>query len=342
MMAFGDDGARHDGEAFASWGHHRADGAAASPSAPSATPAVGGPGGQPPRSPELVRLRRIAAAAAAVALLAALALVVVLVRDGGGAAAGGDAHASLLVARAAKVTASEPGFEAALTITVTTAGARASIHATGSFDPADRNGSLRFDEGGLSLDELLVGPEVYLRLPAASAAALGAATPWVEADADAVSQAGGINSSLTAASDPAEELAFLRAAGHVTPGGTARVRGVETTRYRAVIDLAHYASVVPPSEHLTAEQNASQFERLTGQPTLPIDVWVDSLGRVRRMHFAVNVCEAAGNAGGAVTVDFYGYGPQPAVAPPPAGEVTDVTDRLAAGQAQAGDQAGGC
>jgi hypothetical protein len=229
-----------------------------------------------------------------------------------------------------------------MTIDFTIAGQTLTLSANGSFNTGPSvDGSMNLVvPGGTTLNEIIVGSEAYIQLPPGSGE-FAAPTPWVKADMSAYEMAStGSSSSVGAGEDPTQDLSFLRATGQVTTVGSDSVRGVPTTHYHAVIDLNSYLAATPPAARVAASRGVAEIERLTGQDTLPADVWVDLQGRVRRMALAMNLCSQAGTITAAITIDLFDYGRQPAVVPPPASEVTDVTSQLASGTASAAQQPG--
>jgi hypothetical protein len=288
-----------------------------------------------PRVPRGRPSRRVAALVG-VGALAALAGVLALTQGGGGALA----PAPTPVTRAAFVTGLEPGYKVALNIDETVAGHALSFTAHGAFSTgAHPQGSMTMlAPGGLSITEIVVGPDLFMQLPGAAGAAL-APTTWVKAKLAAVT-GGSFNFSTTGDSDPSQQLDLLRSAGQVTAVGAETVRGVATTRYHAVIDLNRYPSVVAPSLRAAAARSAAVLERATGQSTLAADVWVDRNGLVRHMTLDLRACSSVGTIDATVSMDLYDFGRQPAVAAPPPSEVTDMTSTLAAQIAKSTQQLG--
>jgi hypothetical protein len=243
---------------------------------------------------------------------------------------GGAPFVPTRVSQAAYVTTREPGYKVAMTVSAGLAGDAQSLTANGSFSigPPVQGSMSLLAPNGVAVSEIIVGPDVYMQLPAAAEAAL-APTPWVKTKLDAISRGSGFNVSATGESDPSQELNFLRGAGEVTAVGNEEIRGVPTTHYHAVVDLNRYAWAVAPSLRAAALKNATLIERLTGQSTLPLEVWVDLHDLVRRVQLGLSICSAAGTAEVTMSMDFYDYGRQPAVTAPPASQVTDLTSRLA-------------
>ena len=167
---------------------------------------------------------------------------------------------------------------------------------------------------------MFVGPYIYMALPSAP-------TPWVRVDITAYEHALGVTA--IGGDDPSQALDFLRAAATVTDLGPQTIDGVPTTHYHAVVNLARYAADVAPSLRAAAQQNADELEHLTGATQYPVDAWVDAQNRVRRLELVPPpICSTSGPVRTTTTVDYYDYGPQPAVAAPAASSVTDMTGQL--------------
>jgi hypothetical protein len=148
------------------------------------------------------------------------------------------------------------------------------------------------------------------------------AAPSIKLDTTAISSGsdGGLNA---LAEDPTQFLNALKTvSSSVTTVGNDTIRGVQTTHYRAQIDLAKAAA------ESGADRTAlDQYQKLLGSATLPVDVYLDANGLPRR--FEVSLTPAAGSTGAAnvgafsVTVDLYDYGQadSSSIAAPPASEV---------------------
>ncbi|MFQ5427244.1 MAG: hypothetical protein ACE5EV_09195, partial [Gaiellales bacterium] len=92
-----------------------------------------------------------------------------------------------------------------------------------------------------------------------------------------------------AGADPGQLLAMLEAidAG-VVAVGPETVRGVETTRYTATIDLARLGALVPAEQRIVFEAQLGQV-RAAGLSEVPIDVWLDADGLVRRIRSEIRI-----------------------------------------------------
>lgn len=178
------------------------------------------------------------------------------------------------------------------------------------------------------VEERLVGNIIYIRVPQTAAAQFGG-KPWLKLDPNAFGAGQNPFGSLDS-SNPAQILGTLEGAGGVTKVGEEPVRGANTVRYRAQVDVAKAAD----AQKLTPQQRQQLQQALGGQTTIPEDVWIDDQGLVRRL-----TTEFTAKAPGAVagtpsagpsslqtrlTLEFYDYGQATApVSAPPADQVTD-------------------
>jgi hypothetical protein len=210
----------------------------------------------------------------------------------------------------------------ALILGVTQPG-RAPVNLTGSgaasFATDQSEFSLTVPQAG-TFQVRLVGGTLYLMLPPQAQAATGG-KPW-GAISLASLQPG--NSSVpglgTGSSDPSQILGYLQGvSSSVTNLGPATVRGVQTTHYRAVIDLNKAAQANP--------QAAAAYQKLISQihtSTLPVDVWTDSSNRVNQMRIQIPVPVGQGQSGTAnvdLTLQLFDFGVPVTVVAPPANQV---------------------
>jgi hypothetical protein len=125
---------------------------------------------------------------------------------------------------------------------------------------------------------------------------------------------------LRGASDDIEEL------------GKEEVRGVETTHYRATVDLEEAAEQGAEIGELSdemREQLQAEIERMkaqTGLDTLPVDVWVDEDDLLRRMKMDLSFAVEGEQVGMDMTMDFFDFGVDVRVARPPADQTIDITE----------------
>jgi len=113
------------------------------------------------------------------------------------------------------------------------------------------------------------------------------------------------------------DLAFLRGAVHVLPYGGEEIRGSNTFRYSAQIDLPVAIAASPPDQRPALE---AAYQAI-GPVLWPVDVWLDDEGRVRHLEMASNpelhttttkgniiIYKDTGNALPFTDLDFYDFG----------------------------------
>jgi hypothetical protein len=283
---------------------------------------------------------KVAKALAAFAAAAALAA-------GGAAVSGCGASATLdPVARAAEVSSEQGGARFSLATDLSSPalpGGSVSIVADGYLDERNHAGELNLDlsnvpgvsalTGGAGTMQMrFVYPVVYMHAPFL-AGKLPEGKTWVKLDLRKAAQAAGValpQLSSIDQTDPTQFLEYLRASsGGVSAVGTDAIDGVAATHYRATLQLGHIVESLPASERASAK---AALETLGGGTDgIPVDVWVDARGRVRRMQMSIGGAGATAGVSGTVTIDYTAYGPVPPVVPPPAGEVLDESSLLAEG-----------
>jgi hypothetical protein len=104
---------------------------------------------------------------------------------------------------------------------------------------------------------------------------------------------------------------------------TEELRGVETTHYRAVVDPALLAKQVAGAQAPQAQSLFGQVTTRAGLADVPVDVWLDSNGLVRKLSLAFSAAEASTSQSGSVTMSFelWDYGKAVAIDVPPASQV---------------------
>ncbi len=243
-----------------------------------------------------------------------------------------------LIAASAAATTDAGTARAAYTMKMTgLAGASGGVTATGTgaVDFATRSSALRMHmtvpQAGMTIDmsERLVGTTIYMHSPLLSGAT---GKPWIKVDLEKFGKAAGLDigaAMSTGGSDPTQMLAYLNAASDsIDTVGTEDVRGTETTHYHVVVDLLKIADTVPAGKRAAVRRTFRHEVELVGTRTLPIDVWIDSQGLVRREHmdFSMQPPTATAPVEMEMTIDYFDFGAPVHVVPPPAGQVTDLSD----------------
>jgi hypothetical protein len=177
------------------------------------------------------------------------------------------------------------------------------------------------------------GLVMWLRMPGA-AAEIGA--EWLEIDASELGDMGDelgfdVGSLLSQAqqNDPTSGLDALRGAKEVEDLGREDVRGDRTTHYRVTVDLEQAIEAAPEESRESlrdalAMYDAAEFE---------MEVWIDDDGRVRRYRQTVDPAALESLPTGAVSAgpitvefEFYDFGADVDVSPPPDDDTVSFTD----------------
>lgn len=242
---------------------------------------------------------------------------------------GGDAVTVDPVAHAADRTASAGSSRMAMEMSMGMAGDRFYVTAEGAFDYARGRGSLTMDMSQLAalnpsapelprLQLLVEGTTAWMRVPAFLSPSTGGKS-WVRMELG--SSAGSLGAAQQP--DPSQMLETLRGiSGSVDEVGETRVRGVETTHYRANVDLDKALAEAPARERA---QTKTALEMFGGQKKMPVDVYIDDAGRVRRMELEYKL-ESAGNAFETkLKMELFDFGTRVAFKRPPASQVADLS-----------------
>ncbi len=145
---------------------------------------------------------------------------------------------------------------------------------------------------------------------------------WLKLDFSGLAGMLGDDAVSSESSNPVDGLEALRGvSSDVTEVGTETLRGVETTHYRATIDLAKALADAPAG----ARDGARDLLERAGAPTIPVDVWLDAQDRVRKYTMQVDGAAFGSESSSvAVTYEFYDFGAPVDVSAPPADEVADL------------------
>jgi hypothetical protein len=232
------------------------------------------------------------------------------------------------VAAAATKTGEAGSSRVAIQLTGNVLGRDVSLRGQGAFDYEAARGSFRLDASsllsGAAVEVRAVDSTLYVRVPAGLSFFLPSVKPWLALQGDTSLDAFGLGELQQ---NPGELLTLLRASStRVTKTGAAVVRGTETTRYTAQLDLAKALEANAGSLGLTATEReqlrraADELRRQAKQTSVPVGVFVDDDGFVRRLTVASD--------GERVTVDFWDFGANVDVQAPPAADVTDASQLL--------------
>jgi hypothetical protein len=181
--------------------------------------------------------------------------------------------------------------------------------------------------GPLKAELILDGREgivLYMRFPFLKEQ-LPPGKPWMKADIVEIGKAYGLDLDRlkeTKQSAPDQMLAYLKSAVGVRKIGSDLVRREVTTHYSTIVDAETIVEQAP-----RAQQKAMRkFLRLFGIKTYPVDVWVDRNGLVRKLAIELEYKQPHGEyVKMKVSEEYYDFGVEVDIEPPPAKRVLDVT-----------------
>jgi hypothetical protein len=227
---------------------------------------------------------------------------------------------------------------ASMTIQESTAvgGQSANIQGSGQIDFNGQQGTLNLQLptqlGGssASIDMVFKDSVYYMKSPV-FAQILPPDKTWVKMD---LKQLSGSSSAAVAQfaqlaqSDPSQFVDILKGSVEEHKVGTEKIDGEDTSRYGAKIDYRKAAKLADDAVKPSLKAAAAGIKQATGDYTVPIDVWIDSDGRVRREKVEVAVASSGVTANSQVTVDFTDYGTDVSVNPPPDSDTVDILQLL--------------
>jgi hypothetical protein len=212
------------------------------------------------------------------------------------------------------------------------------LTAEGFVDYEHDRGLMRFDMTGLlegnsppppgaeEVTMIVDGSVLYLNMPFVTAN-LADPKPWIKIDLDVAAESG--NTDLAqftelGRGDPDQLLELLHGVRNVKEEGEEEVRGIRTTHYSAILDLARVVESGSQSSRLNAQDLIERGQRL-----VPADVWIDEDGRTRRLSYTVALSqdeapERGDAAALTVTTELYDFGVDVDVRPPPQDAVLDL------------------
>lgn len=217
---------------------------------------------------------------------------------------------------------------ARMTMRVRTSAAGKSVtaHGRGAIDFQDGESSMTVRAGGQTIEQRVVDQVLYQKLPAGQTKQVPGNKPWISIDLEKVASQGGGGSDQRIG-DPAESAAFAKGITDkdVQKVGTTTIDGVNTTRYRVTVDV-------------TKVPNGASLRRQVGS-TVPMNLWVDDDGRIRRQQVDMTVKEPVGkgsSAAGAATeqakvhmlIEYADFGADVEADKPPASQTADMTDKV--------------
>jgi hypothetical protein len=242
-----------------------------------------------------------------------------------------------------KITSAHFSFTVAISggATAQTGGA-ISISGAGGFDTKHKVSQFTVDLGPLAaalgslgggggqipqkVDVVSLKTAFYIHIPALAVQAGGAGKEWLKIDLTKLpkSSTGGISASQVGKTSPTKALASLRSSISVHKLGSTTVRGSSTTHYRVSVNATKAVKALLPKS-----QQAAQLKSLktAGVTSVPLDVYVDGSGYVRRFQLNLKNLKTKGSPPTSITVsvDIYDVGTSIKVTAPPASKTADGT-----------------
>lgn len=236
------------------------------------------------------------------------------------------------VANAAESTAKAGSAEFGLAGQVTTAGQTIPIKGSGAVDMRALKMRMTISTtvpglGDTNIDELMDGTTIYMHMPQLASRMPGGKS-WMKVDLAAFGKSQGVD--LTKAlqqsggqQNPADMLSYLKGVGNSRVVGHEAIRGADTTHYSATIDIGKALDRIGDKQ---AVDSLKQLESTSGVSTIPVDVWVDRSGLVRREHIQMSMTPAGSPATAMdMTVEFLRFGVSVDTTAPPADQVLDLS-----------------
>lgn len=232
------------------------------------------------------------------------------------------------------VTASRDAGPAAVTLLNRTSSGGQDVDLTGDgvLDLGARTADVAIDLPSLGgrVRVLFVGGVLYAALPPQIAGFVNAGRPWVSVDVDrlAQTQLGAPLSQLgVSPTNPADQLAWLQAVrDDARLVGPEPIDGTPTTHYAAVVDLDRVPAAQDPAQRPAIDRLKARL----GTAMLPVDVWIDPQGRLRRVSQTLTTPAKPGipPTGATTTLTFTRFGATPVAPAPPSEQVSDLSRLL--------------
>jgi hypothetical protein len=233
------------------------------------------------------------------------------------------------VAQAATNTTNAGSVQVAMSGRISAAGQEIPLNGEGVFDLKAKRGRLTMTtsvpgQGDVRVEEVIDGLVLYIRSETL-AQALPSGKKWLKLDLKEAGRKTGVDIAQLqqlggGSSDPTQFLTYLAKAGDVRKVGTEDVNGTSTTHYHATIDFAKLAKSAG-----SAADSVRQLQTLTGQKSLPTDIWIDGSRRVRRQTVAISTQRPV-PVDFDLTIDYERFGVPVDVHAPAAAETADYTD----------------
>ena len=207
---------------------------------------------------------------------------------------------------------------------------RVKAAAEGKTVDSDGKGAIDFEDGdstmtvtaqGRTVEQRVVDQVLYQKVPGQKKDGKS----WMKIDLREVAEQQGADPGQIG--DPAQSAAYAKAISDddVSEAGSEKINGVDTVRYDVSVDVSR----LPGGQRLREQVG----------PTLPMRLWLDDDGRIRRQRIDMTVkapASAEPKASGSpqqvkvsTVMEFTDFGTDVDAEAPPADQVADVTDQVA-------------
>jgi hypothetical protein len=250
------------------------------------------------------------------------------------AAAGETADPALLAEAAGETAAARSARVATSVLVRSPEQGQTRFSGEGAFDFERRRGTMTLQllEGeergfGGESEAIFVDTSVYYRLPPG---ALPGGQRWIRLDLQNVADATGIDFGPLVQGSQADPSQYLLWLGAIGPGVTRiseeEIRGVPTTRYRAVVDLGLLEGRAPPGKEAEWSAYVQALRERLGLDFIPAEVWVDGDGLIRRLYHEHGFGPDGTSA--TVTTELFDFGVAVNAQAPPPGQVAARNDLI--------------
>ena len=268
-------------------------------------------------------------------LLPALLVLPVVAILAAGCGSGGGTLSLDPVASAATKTQQTGTYSFDYTASMQVLGQQLSFSGNGQSDSAKGRMQMTMDFSGLpaqvtqngsTAQFVLADKVMYLKLPFLSGMLPGG-KQWMKLDLAAAAKQAGTSLGSFGQVDPQQWLQQLLASSDTQKLGTDTVQGEQMTHYRTTIDPSKASAKLPASQRAAVSKALKQI----GMSTVPVDVWVDGKGLLRRESVSLTFGQALQSATMKMTFDLHDFGEPVDVEVPPAAQVFDALSALKGG-----------
>lgn len=245
---------------------------------------------------------------------AVLALAASAACGSGSKGAATDSLTPLAQVRAAAQTVSEGSSKLALTSDTKVGSQDVKVDGLGAFVTAGgvTSGTFTLTLLGKKVEEKILDGVLYLKIP-------GQASYYKLNVSDLV------GTQLADSSSPTNSAKLLAAIDGVKKVGTATIRGTKTTQYSGTIDVKKAVAKFQGG----ALQGVIDKFSSSGVTSIPVQVFLDGKGRLRRLSEHVVLTIQGQTADSTTQLDLFDFGTKVEVTPPPADQVQDGAPLLA-------------